>query len=107
MIYYATYLISIIFAYLAEHGKTKKTIRYIFIIFSMVPLILLATLRDITVGTDIKNYVIPIYNMVRNSISFSKYFYVQPYEQPLALMNFSPNYINPVPDPVKWFLYIH
>lgn len=60
--YLITYAISIIFAYIASIIE-NKILKFIFCILSIAPLVILAGIRDMTIGGDTSDYPWNLYNV--------------------------------------------
>lgn len=74
MIYLSMFAISSFFIYIFEKTeKTNKVYSKIFLILGLSLPILLAALRDETVGIDISTYVKPLYNCALRSENFSAF----------------------------------
>lgn len=75
MIYIGTFAISLLFIKLSMTMKKKNLIigRIFEVIGILIPCIL-ASLRDYTIGTDVKVYVSPFFNIARGASSFIDYY---------------------------------
>lgn len=71
MIYVIVFLISTLFMYLFE--KSNKKNKYIYAIFAIIIPSILAGIRDIEIGTDVKVYILKNFNLATNYISLTKY----------------------------------
>ena len=74
-IYLVGFFLSIFFAFLSEQSfkNGKKGIGIIFILFSLIPLCLIAGLRSSMVGTDVEWYAIPEFENAKDYSNFFKY----------------------------------
>lgn len=73
MIYIVIFIVSIFFAFFAfKNIKKKRLFKFLSLIAIILPS-LLAGFRDYSIGTDINIYVLPAYNDVINTNSFSAY----------------------------------
>lgn len=73
MAYIICFVISIYFMYLAEKSYNKPKLRNIYLFFASLYPILLAGLRDITVGIDVTWYVTPAYFAAENHRDLHSY----------------------------------
>lgn len=62
--YPLTFIVSSVFFWFS--GKSAKTLRYASAFLGIMLLSLLAGFRDLSIGTDIQVYVVPIFEEVRN-----------------------------------------
>ena len=74
IIYIFMFIISLFFICLGLYNKKNKILRFIFISIGLLIPCVLAGLRDITLGSDTKGYVIELYNLAKNYDSFIEYF---------------------------------
>lgn len=72
MIYIICFVIATLFAYLANKSS-KKVYRYIFSAIAILAPSILAGLRSTNIGTDINIYVLPAFNVAKNSENFITY----------------------------------
>lgn len=84
LIYLIVFIISLVATYIAEKlfaDKRRSEVSYLIgILFSVFAILLpcfLAQMRDVSVGTDIKGYVLPNYNIARNCKSFTLFYSVE------------------------------
>lgn len=94
MIYYIIFGISVFFAYfsdkveLGDHNRKICNKKNIFILFSVIPLILLATFREVSIGTDVKVYIVPTFKLACKADSYSEFMDIQSYEFLYATINY-------------------
>ncbi len=74
MIYILCFAISIFFAIIANKYKDSSKKYYFFSIISILFPALLAGLRDVNIGTDVKVYVLPSFNIALASHNLSAFF---------------------------------
>ena len=72
MIYIITFISSCVFFGLSEKSRSRYIKKLLVFIAILLPCIL-AGMRADTIGTDVKVYVEPLYNAVKQSTSFSSY----------------------------------
>lgn len=75
MIYLVFFAISFIFIYLSNKYKDNKKIRILFELAAITVLAILSGMRNIEVGTDLKNYVSPIFYAIKTGGLFNNYFF--------------------------------
>ena len=74
MIYILCFAISVFFAIIANKYKDSSKKYYFFSIISILFPALLAGLRDVNIGTDVKVYVLPSFNIALASHNLSAFF---------------------------------
>lgn len=75
LIYIFTFMISSICIYLSEHIKGGKQIKLLFSVLGIIIVCLLAAFRDLSVGKDVKMYLVSNYNYaISSQLSFWDYY---------------------------------
>ena len=72
MTYVISFSISLLFLFLAE--RTPKKDRYVLGFFAIIVPCLLAAFRADTIGTDVKTYLIPMFNIAKTSHNIADFF---------------------------------
>ena len=94
MIYYIVFGISVFSLYYSDRQTVRDysgkifNKKNVFMLFSIIPLILLATFRDVSIGTDVKVYIAPTFDLACKAGSYSEFMRTQPYEFLYATINY-------------------
>ncbi len=94
MIYYIFFGISVFSLYYSDRQTVRDysgkifNKKNVFMLFSIIPLILLATFRDVSIGTDVKVYIAPTFDLACKAGSYSEFMRTQPYEFLYATINY-------------------
>ena len=87
--YLVAFVISIVATYLASLESNNTGRRFLFSIFAIAPLVLLAAFRAHNVGTDTPNYVILIHDAMTGGHNLPRYIFMHPsYEVGFLTYNF-------------------
>lgn len=73
MIYLICFILSSFFMFLSEKFKKNRYLKIFFSIFAVLTPSLLAGLRSINIGTDVKVYVVPAFNLAQEYTNFFDY----------------------------------
>lgn len=83
-IYYIGFISAVFFLYCANcnisYGKYTSITKVVFVFLSMMPLVILATFRDTSVGKDVAIYIKPLFELACWRDSYVDFMKVQSYE---------------------------